>query len=191
MKKLIIPTLMDTYGLIKFWSFDEGMPDGPKQSGGSKRHTYFSHLPNDQMPSERRCKWRICLLQVTPPRPPSHDNCDSDFNQQSLSLFHIFIVPFSQLFNPFDKILLWSGFHGLYAHNFTQKSQLCVLANELIYQFYCEMYKNTRESKQNLDKESMREQTQNKNSILKWSVFVLQMDVSDAFDFCLQINLSS
>lgn len=27
MKKLIIPTIMDTYGLIKFWDFDNGGPE--------------------------------------------------------------------------------------------------------------------------------------------------------------------
>lgn len=150
MKKLIIPTLMDTYGLIKFWNFDDGMPDGPKQSGSSKRRTYFSHLPGNQMPSERRYKWRICLLQVTPNRPPG---ALLIVNQILISCggvvssLHIFMVPFSQLFNRFvvDNMLLW---YGLYAHNFTPK---------LIYQFDCEMYRNTRKRKQNLDKKWMPE----------------------------------
>ncbi|XP_017863820.1 PREDICTED: uncharacterized protein LOC108614282 isoform X4 [Drosophila arizonae] len=83
MKKLIIPTLMDTYGLIKFWNFDDGMPDGPKQSGSSKRRTYFSHLPSDQMPSERRYKWRICLLQSQQMRAISSPTLTSSADAQS------------------------------------------------------------------------------------------------------------
>lgn len=70
MKKLIIPTIMDTYGLIKFWDFDDGLPDGSiNHSKTSKRgRPDFGLLPEDSMPSERGYKWRARLLQV--PTPP-------------------------------------------------------------------------------------------------------------------------
>lgn len=74
MKKLIIPTIMDTYGLIKFWDFDDGLPDGSlNHSKTSKRgRPDFGLLPEDSMPSERGYKWRARLLQVPrlPPTPP-------------------------------------------------------------------------------------------------------------------------
>jgi len=63
MKKLIIPTLMDTYGLIKFWDFDTGAPGSASQSAGGR--VKFSLLPaNDVMPGERRYRWKPRLLQV-------------------------------------------------------------------------------------------------------------------------------
>lgn len=75
MKKLIIPTIMDTYGLIKFWDFDDGLPDGSlNHSKTSKRgRPDFGLLPEDSMPSERGYKWRARLLQVPRlPLPPPH-----------------------------------------------------------------------------------------------------------------------
>ncbi|KAM8710380.1 hypothetical protein ACLKA7_017066 [Drosophila subpalustris] len=65
MKKLIIPNLMDTYGLIKFWDFDAGVPDGSNSHShsGNKRRPEFGYLASDPMPSERRYKWRARLLQ--------------------------------------------------------------------------------------------------------------------------------
>lgn len=63
MKKLIIPTLMDTYGLIKFWDFDAG-PGGVSQS--ARGRVDFSMPADDSMPSERRYKWRPRRLQVRP-----------------------------------------------------------------------------------------------------------------------------
>lgn len=64
---------MDTYGLIKFWDFDDGLPDGSiNHSKTSKRgRPDFGLLPEDSMPSERGYKWRARLLQVpTPPYLP-------------------------------------------------------------------------------------------------------------------------
>nr|XP_017028757.1 uncharacterized protein LOC108079058 isoform X2 [Drosophila kikkawai] len=61
MKKLIIPTLMDTYGLIKFWDFDAG-PGSVSQSARGRMD--FSMPPDDSMPGERSYKWRPRRLQA-------------------------------------------------------------------------------------------------------------------------------
>lgn len=64
MKKLIIPTIMDTYGLIKFWDFDAGLPDSSGNKTSKRGRPDFGLLPEDSMPSERGYKWRARLLQV-------------------------------------------------------------------------------------------------------------------------------
>ncbi|XP_064539377.1 uncharacterized protein RhoGEF3 isoform X7 [Drosophila montana] len=63
MKKLIIPTLMDTYGLIKFWEFDDAIPDRPSLSGSSNTRSKFCLPQSDSMHSERRYKRRARLLK--------------------------------------------------------------------------------------------------------------------------------
>lgn len=49
MKRLIIPTLIDTYGLIKFWDFDAGPPAANERAkreygrnNGSRQHGRYS-----------------------------------------------------------------------------------------------------------------------------------------------------
>lgn len=63
---------MDTYGLIKFWDFDAGLPDSSANKTSKRGRPDFGLLPEDSMPSERGYKWRARLLQVMPvtPRPP-------------------------------------------------------------------------------------------------------------------------
>ncbi|XP_032309491.1 uncharacterized protein LOC6507673 isoform X3 [Drosophila ananassae] len=89
MKKLIIPTLMDTYGLIKFWDFDTGAPGSGSGSGSVSQSRNFSPLlADDSMPGESRrhqYRWRrprllqsqqmravsSPTLTEPPPPPPS------------------------------------------------------------------------------------------------------------------------
>ncbi|XP_039484778.1 uncharacterized protein LOC120447461 isoform X4 [Drosophila santomea] len=60
MKKLIIPTLMDTYGLIKFWDFDSGAPAGASLS--TRGRVDLSVPEGNIMPGEGY-KWKSRLLQ--------------------------------------------------------------------------------------------------------------------------------
>lgn len=71
MKKLIIPTIMDTYGLIKFWDFDAGLPDSSGNKTSKRGRPDYGLLPEDSMPSERGYKWRARLLQVMAVPPSS------------------------------------------------------------------------------------------------------------------------
>jgi len=61
MKKLIIPTLMDTYGLIKFWDFDSGAPASVSLT--TRGRVELSVPVGNIMPGERY-KWKSRLLQV-------------------------------------------------------------------------------------------------------------------------------
>lgn len=62
---------MDTYGLIKFWDFDAGLPDSSGNKTSKRGRPDFGLLPEDSMPSERGYKWRARLLQVMAVPPSS------------------------------------------------------------------------------------------------------------------------
>ncbi|EDW33005.1 GL16131 [Drosophila persimilis] len=88
MKKLIIPTLMDTYGLIKFWDFDTGAPapataPSPANVSPSARGRPNFGVPpdGDAMPSERRYKWRHRLLQSQQMRAVSSPSLTEPYSE--------------------------------------------------------------------------------------------------------------